>query len=489
MELCKQYSTSSSSSMSSDIDDSDPDYQEDNEENGCTDMKEGDYNSHILMQKNMPLLNWEKLLKYRKKQHEYFKSVLKREPENLTMNSDYVYEKKQKAELIEHATKYKVFDKYRGDPKFWLVPDYIKDKQTKIPLICPVDDKFDRTIPNENKPPIMEYIGIPNLIKYEKGMNIEKKSEKITYHKCNYFDERKLELNYNVEKIETFKPDLSNLYIMEFPSCLLNELYLKKVLFENTGNIAIRYLWEKIKPYKNPELPLRYTVQLIKRFTFPNASNILLPGQITEILFMFKSREPGFYYESWKLITDPIISKNKSIIITLRGFVKATSNLDEIIKIESYIKRHEAKTCAELTVTEWLYNNKIEIPYEYRNLFMERDIFLHNNPDYFYVSEHIHALREMHDKITGNKQYDYSIRTLRDNILTNVEATDEKRKYLEKLYEISNMLLKPHVESNMNSEKYRCVYQILCTFCNSIEYNAEELRIIYQIENIPILKV
>ena len=48
-------------------------------------------------------------------------------------------------------------------------------------------------------------------------------------------------------------------------------------------------------------------------------SGVLLPGEVLNFPFLFKSRNAGIFRERWLLATSPLLNQGKPIIITLKG--------------------------------------------------------------------------------------------------------------------------------------------------------------------------
>lgn len=46
---------------------------------------------------------------------------------------------------------------------------------------------------------------------------------------------------------------------------------------------------------------------------------VLLPGEILDFPFNFKSRNPGIFSEMWLLATSPVLNQGIPLVVTLKG--------------------------------------------------------------------------------------------------------------------------------------------------------------------------
>ena len=65
---------------------------------------------------------------------------------------------------------------------------------------------------------------------------------------------------------------------------------------------------------------------------------MLLPGEVLDFPFHFKSRNPGIFSELWKLATSPVLNQGRQLLITLKG-VSSQADLYQERRDEIEVKK------------------------------------------------------------------------------------------------------------------------------------------------------
>ncbi len=58
---------------------------------------------------------------------------------------------------------------------------------------------------------------------------------------------------------------------------------------------------------------------LVAMFHYNTALGVLLPGEVLDFPFHFKSRNPGIFSERWLLATSPVLNRGRQLLVTLKG--------------------------------------------------------------------------------------------------------------------------------------------------------------------------
>lgn len=112
--------------------------------------------------KDPRLHRWQKFLNDRKKIHKLLEKNVHRKPEELLMNAFEDYKTVKEEQMVLEYTKLPEADPLRGCPDFWKLPPALKE-----PCYSP---RYFSVMPKSEgcKIPEIEYVKVPNYIKYEK---------------------------------------------------------------------------------------------------------------------------------------------------------------------------------------------------------------------------------------------------------------------------------------------------------------------------------
>lgn len=120
------------------------------------------------------------------------------------------------------------------------------------------------------------------------------------------------------------------------------------IVMTNIGTTAIYFNWfkEERKESFNIEKD-----QDIGRFIFDCWGGVILPDEKFRIPFMYKAFNKGFYYEDWRLVTNPVLENGGKIILRLSGYTRHHDPYALAkIKIDEAVKTREAPTIVKQIV-------------------------------------------------------------------------------------------------------------------------------------------
>ncbi|XP_023932821.1 MYCBP-associated protein-like isoform X2 [Lingula anatina] len=158
------------------------------------------------------LVNWQKKMLERKKQQGYISKLLQKSEDTLLMNHGDNYRKKQEERyLIDRTIPSMDYGKgYRVGSEFWKQQERIGDDLEGMHMTL--------TQTERGYPPPIEHVGVPTMIKEEKGVYWSKPSTPVHYpwDRSAFLKQRKQQLQTVMDELDPHKPDMSSLAITGF---------------------------------------------------------------------------------------------------------------------------------------------------------------------------------------------------------------------------------------------------------------------------------
>lgn len=278
----------------------------------------------------------------------------------------------------------------------------------------------------------------------------------------------------------------SKLWTITFDNCFVNEMYDQTVTICNyEKSSALKYCWSMVLPHwAGNDLPLEHVKSRSKCFYFDKNNGAILPTAERKFVFYFKSALSGVYSEKWELQLNTNPDRWESVSLELQAVaVEKLDSEDNLRIIDSYLETCTKYTIARKTVSSLIDRGRQErfedIPYDWK--LFEEQIFLHNNPDYFYDSSCVSKLKLLFEK-TNNGPWDFSIKSLRDQLVQKSSGksnTEDLELFTSTIYK----LMLPSTPTLLLNEKHKTVYELLCCFITRMESESINLKLIY---NIPV---
>lgn len=331
------------------------------------------------MECSNPLENWEAWVEKRKKQYGRFQKLLGRKPGELVSNYGEDFRKIQEERaLLDNAKVNTNFEKYRGNPAFWALPEKLKPLNSEdTRQYFAVQTRLE-----QNVIPPLEYVATPDAMLQEKGIHQLLRS---IYTKWSSSKFRQQQLEAYSDKLKTIEPhipDSSMLFIVgkniledsikrsideevQVPShtflhtgtssCFelnkIRRLYVnvnKSQIFDpevplvkspkirylfyytdlktpvretlalqNMGQSTVKILWKKIKDYYMFRDETNRFSSQETCFYFGKHEILVRPGETEEIPLWFLPKKHGMYIEKWTVKTIPeiLLEENELIII------------------------------------------------------------------------------------------------------------------------------------------------------------------------------
>ncbi|XP_066581980.1 MYCBP-associated protein-like [Prorops nasuta] len=475
------------------------------------------------------LANWKKWLAKWKRQNEHLRVSIGRDKTEQILNScEKVREHIEMRNLMEYATEGLpvIPDKYRGGPEFWLTVESLPNRGD----LCQPNISLVPTKKQLNLKPELTFVGVPKLIQKEKG-TFNAKPKKPMWKRNSYLEKRKKELTNEVKNLVEKEPEMDDLVIenYKFPKKtnlteaftinpvddppvrnpwglpdsvvvlkiqdteivweheLIDEkdakainwsvkfyakntsLIEQEIFFENKGNRAIEYFWQKVETNC---LDLKFR-RRISSFFFDKCKSIIMAGQTERILSWYKPRKPGVTCEIWKLITIPKIVSSP-LIFKFWGCadVDCDSVKNKKLNIDKYLDSQiRDKIIHDLLedVLEKVYHPSLPEP-PYQSLFLEREIFNAKNPCYNYHPAVIQKLRDLYSSVKKESasEWNLSVMDLREKLLQLKDPTYRKQMF-DQFCHFCSQCLQPGVYQFNYISKHQMVYNTLCSFFNNFE--------------------
>lgn len=482
-------------------------------------------------------INWKKWLADRKKQTRHIESITGRSQADqlLQSSSERFRAFVETKNLIEHAAKPMIAEKYHNGPEFWKTPKFLPNRgDVCLPEIS--------LTPSRNLRPDLMHIGLPDLIAKEQELAAQKPKEEF-WKRSKYLKTRKLELTKEIALLQPKEPEMAMLAIqghaceekklplLRIPPITIDitqhedesredidqvaimkiqdrefvwekslfgrtepvdtepvmwsltfvgkikEQIEREIVFENKGNHVIEYHW-RYSPFRT------YGVSFERHgssFFFNKTKGLILPGQIVKIKVWYRSRIRGVFTEFWQLVTEPKLSSS-TFIFRFWGCATdvQSEKLTDCQMIDEYLNRCIRDSTIHSIIEEIIARmERSEPPEPYKVSPSQSDLFVSLNPDYHYHPNIVMQLQTIYFDVTdkGMTAWDLSLDTLRD-ILLQIENIDYKRDMLAQFNELCKQSLRPRlIEFNVTYyNKYVAVYNILCAFANLFEDESELVK-------------
>ncbi|KAH9519057.1 hypothetical protein Btru_009011 [Bulinus truncatus] len=112
----------------------------------------------------------------------------------------------------------------------------------------------------------------------------------------------------------------------------------------NMGTTAINYQWVR----KDHADAFDLSKYRLTRFILDSDNKVILPGETFRIPLLYKSFEPGYYTEDWRLLTKPVLENGAVIILRLWGVTRSFDRfLHERERLEASLTRRETKATVQ----------------------------------------------------------------------------------------------------------------------------------------------
>lgn len=160
---------------------------------------------------NNALANWQQRMLERKRQQGYISKLLQKSPEDLAMNQADNFRKVQEQRyLVDRAIPGVDYGKgYRVGSEFWHQQEQFGDDLTGLHMTL--------TQAQRGYPPPVEHIGLPAVVKEEKGCEwLGRTSPHVNYpwHKSQFLEQRKKQLQPYMDEMDPWKPDFDGLQVI-----------------------------------------------------------------------------------------------------------------------------------------------------------------------------------------------------------------------------------------------------------------------------------
>lgn len=247
----------------------------------------------------------------------------------------------------------------------------------------------------------------------------------------------------------------------------------KSIEIKNDGTTVIHYLWKQLPGY-NPFNICKG--RPLKRFFFNVSSGIILPGDVIDIPFTFKSPNAGIFTETWRLETLPRLCGKGIVQITLHGIATECDRFEGDRKLlDKYLLEKQNKVMAERILLELLASIKTperpSTPVD--NYVTEDEIFNEKNEKLHFKMECINKLKAFHKEFNPDAEWDMSLEPLVLNI-ANMEEGEEKESAFQRINTDIKELNYSTLKLAPNS-KYDACYLILCDTFDKFAAKAQKL--------------
>ncbi|KAM4662788.1 MYCBP-associated protein [Discoglossus pictus] len=162
---------------------------------------------------------------------------------------------------------------------------------------------------------------------------------------------------------------------------------------ENNGTASIWYEWRRLP--QTSSLGGHHREPKVQRFYFNTSSGVILPGEIKNFPFYFKSPSPGIFSENWEFCTHPVLLAGALVQVSLWGIAIYE---DKAAPIREALQREldfrEAEVIAQHMVEELL--DRVRTPERPRTPVpgpTEEETFLQLNPKLYYKHQ---TMKELH---------------------------------------------------------------------------------------------
>lgn len=238
----------------------------------------------------------------------------------------------------------------------------------------------------------------------------------------------------------------------------------EKIILQNLGTVTIKYKFERSQTTEDyTVLPIYSYNQCKQQFFFKKDEDMVTPGQTKEINITYFSNAPGIYEESWELKllnVDFFKSSNEEIVINLVG--ETVEDIKTINKNIQHLIEEINLKANYLMIFNFLQEattNAIFIKpetYPYKDYFLEADLFVTINPEYYYHQTLVQKLKEFFKEMTGD-EWDLSVRSWREAVVA--KEFNERMIYYDVLKHAHRDLLKPFSDNldDLSRQKHRMV--------------------------------
>ncbi|KAK2588628.1 hypothetical protein KPH14_006396 [Odynerus spinipes] len=483
------------------------------------------------------LENWKKWLAERRKVSRRIKSITGREQTDQLINScEKVRSVIEMKTLMEHASipVPVIPDKYRGGPEFWNIPESLPNHgDTRLPEITAVPTKRELNLPPDLTyvaiPLLIEQEkdlrGISSRETAWERSSYLRQREKELHEEIELLMPKKPETRELIIRGKTFEepkkepripvitiwapeeeespdhPDLTMiLKIQDREIVCKNNLPLsdqenqepiewslkfqgivdqrteEKIILENKGNTVIHYHWRNSNFRSNSLSFQRH----VSPFYFNKTDGMILQGQIVELKIWYLPRSINVFTESWRLFTDPKIC-HSPLIFRFWGcadqVADESSSFPITLEIDRYLDRCIRDSVIREIVQTIMANVDHKKPPEpaYGSLFLESEIFRTKNPYHFYHPNLILELRKLYREVVDKSapSWSLSLYDLRE-ILLLIKTPERRQQMLLRFTDLWKECSKPTLNSTfVYDQKHAAVYNLLCSFANSLEIESE----------------
>ncbi|XP_048871270.1 MYCBP-associated protein isoform X2 [Brienomyrus brachyistius] len=173
-----------------------------------------------------------------------------------------------------------------------------------------------------------------------------------------------------------------------------------------------------------------------QRFYFNSSTGIILPGEMQQILFTFKSTTAGIFRELWCLNTHPVLLSGALLQVSLSGVaLHWDESVQQRATLERGLLQKEAASVCRQLLSELLQGvhspERPDSPAEHR--LTEEGCFCKANPQLHYQQGAVQELRELWEQVAPQggdphhraPAWDFSVPSLRRTLLAMPEGERE----------------------------------------------------------------
>lgn len=239
---------------------------------------------------------------------------------------------------------------------------------------------------------------------------------------------------------------------------------LSHLELKNNGTTTIYYDWRKVPVMPSFEDSKQDTTQ---RFYFNTSEGAILPGEVKQFPFVFKSTNPGIFTETWQLLTEPVVLGGASLQVVLKGVAtKEDTKHEERKKLLKKLTSREAEVTVRRLLNEIIRSIRTpERPSSPIDAYVtEEQIFEKKNPGTHYNYPTVLELKNFYlqlfpEETREEVEWDCSLLELKESILA-VPDENAKEEMSTNLNEVVQRLSSKPLSPKDNL-MYQSCYRVL----------------------------
>ncbi|XP_051786901.1 MYCBP-associated protein-like isoform X2 [Erpetoichthys calabaricus] len=262
-------------------------------------------------------------------------------------------------------------------------------------------------------------------------------------------------------------------WIQSYAAYQMPTAYITELVFEAFENVTatscieilnnaptvIYYNWRPL-PHV-PSFKEAHSLVKVQRFYFNMNSGVILPGDKQQILFSFKSPDPGIFSESWQMSTYPALPGGAGIEVKMRG-VALHIDLTVAVwrEIEQALQAKEDQRMVVQIVDRMLAG--VCTPHRPSSpastYLTQEDVFQQQNPRLHYVHTAVENLKVLWSQWIGPGEWDLNVTHFKQAILgTKVDKQEWLEEALPEINSCVMELSRPQYTVHMDLFYHICL--------------------------------